>query len=149
VARIVNEYYIRLARNALREGADIIVCGDDYCGKNGPFMSPRHFREYILPGLQRMVQTVKEDGGIFVKHCDGLVWPILDMMVSTGIDAFNPIQPDAGMDIGEVKRMYGKKICLMGNYYAPAVVGTRPGGSAVGCIRRAAPGGGHISPRAA
>ncbi len=71
VARIVNEYYIRLARNALREGADIIVCGDDYCGKNGPFMSPAHFREYILPGLQRMVRTVKEDGGIFVKHCDG------------------------------------------------------------------------------
>jgi uroporphyrinogen decarboxylase len=148
VARIVNEYYIRLAQNALREGADLIVCGDDYCGKNGPFMSPAHFREYILPGLRQMVRTVKENGGFFVKHCDGFVWPILDMMVSTGIDAFNPIQPDAGMDIAEVKKRYGQQVCLIGNidcaHLLPFGEPDQVEAAVKDCFGRAARGGGYI-----
>jgi uroporphyrinogen decarboxylase len=37
------------------------------------------------------------------------------MLVESGIDAINPMEPDAGMDIGEVKRKYGGRLCLVGN----------------------------------
>jgi len=148
VAEIVNNYYIELARQAIRAGADIIVCGDDYCGKKGPLMSLEHFKKFILPGLTKMVQVVKEEGGYFIKHCDGYVWPIMDMMVDAGIDAYNPIQPDAGMDIAEMKRVYGDKICLIGNidcaHLLPFGTPDQVDEAVKKCIAQASPRGGHI-----
>jgi len=148
VAEIVNNYYIELARQAIRAGADIIVCGDDYCGKEGPFMSPEHFKKFILPGLKKMVHAVKEEGGYFVKHCDGYVWPIMDMLVDAGIDAYNPIQPDASLDIAEMKRVYGDKICLIGNidcaHLLPFGTPDQVDEAVRRCIAQASPGGGHI-----
>jgi uroporphyrinogen decarboxylase len=41
--------------------------------------------------------------------------PIIDMIIDTGIDGLNPIEPAAGMDIGLLKQRYGKRIALIGN----------------------------------
>jgi len=108
------DYQVRLIEHAIELGAEIIATGDDYCSTKGPVMSPEHFKEFILPGLQRVVETAKKHGVFFIKHTDGNVWPILDLIVDIGIDAFNPIQPDV-MDIKEVKKQYGDRIALIGN----------------------------------
>ena len=39
-------------------------------------------------------------GAYVVKHTDGNIMPIIDMIVDTGIDALNPLEPHAGIDIG-------------------------------------------------
>jgi len=110
-------------------------------------MSPEHFEEFVLPGLQRVVKTAKKHGAFFVKHTDGNVWPILDLIVDTGIDAFNPIQPDV-MDIKEVKRRYGDKIALIGNIDCGSLLchaSPRQVEDVVRqTIRDAGPGGGYI-----
>ena len=114
VINMTVDYQVSLIEHAIELGAEIIATGDDYCSTRGPVMSPKHFEEFILPGLQRVVETAKKHGAFFVKHTDGNVWPILDLIVDTGIDAFNPIQPDV-MDIREVKKRYGDRIALIGN----------------------------------
>ena len=93
----------------------MLVLADDYADKNGPLMSPRHFREFILPGLQRAVDNGHRAWAYVVKHSDGNILPLMDMIVGTGIDAINPIEPAAGMDIGVVKQRYGDRIALVGN----------------------------------
>lgn len=40
--------------------------------------------------------------------------PILEVFVEVGFDAFHPIQPQC-MDIAEVKKKVGDRICLAGN----------------------------------
>ena len=50
-----------------------------------------------------------------MKHTDGNIMPILDMIVESGIDALNPIEPAAGMDIGYLKEHYGDRVALVGN----------------------------------
>lgn len=50
----------------------------------------------------------------WVFHSDGNILPILDDLFTLGMDAVHPIQPGA-MDIEEVKRIYGGKLCLVGN----------------------------------
>jgi len=111
-------------------------------------MSPHLFREFILPRLKRFVDAVHEEGGYIIKHTDGNIWPLLDMMVDTGIDAINPIEPVAGMDIGEVKRQYGARICLAGNIDCTGVLphGTEEGVTEAvkETIAKAGPGGGFI-----
>jgi uroporphyrinogen decarboxylase len=78
-------------------------------------LSPNHFREFFYPGLKRFVTGVKELGMMFIKHTDGNLWPILDMIVDAGIDCLDPIDPTAGMEITEVKAKYGNRIALKGN----------------------------------
>jgi len=91
------------------------VFGDDYGGNEGPLMSPKHFEEFFLPGMLEVVQTAKELGAYVIKHTDGNINEILEMMVSTGIDGIHPLDPEAGMNIKEVKEKYGDRVCVIGN----------------------------------
>jgi uroporphyrinogen decarboxylase len=111
----VLEVNIPIARKAVKAGADIILLGDDYAANNGPLFSPAVFREFIMPRLKKMVEAIHEEGGKVIKHSDGNLWQIIDKIIETGIDGLNPIEPAAGMDIGEVKKKYGDKVCLIGN----------------------------------
>ncbi len=148
VLECVTEFAIALARRAVRAGADVIMLGDDYAYKAGPFMSPAMFKEFILPRLTRVVQAVKEEGAFCVKHSDGNIGPILDMIVDTGVDAINPLEPAAGMDIGAVKAKYGHRVCLIGNIDCGELLSEAPTNEVVRTvketIRQAAPGGGYI-----
>ena len=111
----VADLNIRVIRRAVRAGATTVSLGDDYCSNRGPMMSPAMFREFILPHLTRAVDAIHEEGGRCVKHCDGNLWPILDDMIDAGIDAINPLEPVAGMKVGEVKERYGGRLTIMGN----------------------------------
>lgn len=115
VLDMVNEFAVVLARRAIRAGAEIIMLGDDIAYRTAPMVSPAMYDEFIRPRLARIVQVIHDEGAFAVKHSDGNLWPILDMMISTGIDAINPMEPVAGMDIGEVKQKYGDRVCLIGN----------------------------------
>ncbi|MBD3183935.1 hypothetical protein GF312_16745 [Candidatus Poribacteria bacterium] len=115
LARIIIDYKKRVAELAIEEGADVILTGDDYAYRNAPIMSPDIFRKFVLPYLQEMVDLAKEKDVPFIKHTDGNIWSIIDMIVDTGIDALDPLEPIAGMDIGDVKEKYGNRIALIGN----------------------------------
>lgn len=115
LARIVVDYKASLLRRAVKAGADAIVSGDDYAYRTAPIMSPAHFDTFILPYLVEIVDATHACGVPFIKHTDGYIWPILDAMVDAGIDAIDPIEPIAGMDIGQVKAKYGDRIAVVGN----------------------------------
>jgi len=102
-------------RRAVAAGADIIVLGDDYADKTAPFMSPKHFEELFLPGLQKAVDTAHEAGAYVIKHSDGNLNPLLDMIVSTGVDGIHAIEPPAGMSLKAIRQRYGHRLCLCGN----------------------------------
>jgi uroporphyrinogen decarboxylase len=148
VTEMCAEYEIAVAKRAIKAGADLVMLGDDYAYKTGPLMSPAHFRQFIFPVLKRAVEAIHEAGGYVVKHTDGNIWPILDMIVQSGIDAINPLEPVAGMDIGEVKRTYGDRVAVIGNIDCGDLLSRWSVDEVVHavkeCIRKASPGGGHI-----
>ena len=106
---------IETARRLIGEGAEIVFMCADYCFNDGPFLSPRMFAEYVTPYLTRLVQGIQAAGGYAVKHTDGDLMPVLDQIVESGIDGLHSLDPMAGVDIAEVKRLYGDRICLFGN----------------------------------
>ena len=138
---------VRAMQRMVAAGVDVVVFGDDYADKNSTLMSPRHFREFILPGLKRCVDAAHQAGAYVVKHTDGNVMPVIDMIVDTGIDALNPLEPAAGMDIGLLKERYGKRIALIGNIDCGYVLSQAPIEEVRRVtretIRKAAPGGGY------
>ncbi len=111
----VLEANIAVIRRAIRSGAEVIVLGDDYAHNLGPMMSPDLFAKFLLPRLGKMVAAIHAEGALCVKHSDGNIYPLLEMIVSAGPDGLNPIEPAAGMDLKTARSKVGNRICLSGN----------------------------------
>ena len=95
-------------------GADFVWSFDDVAYKTGPMFSPQVFREVFLPALGKVADAIHRVGLPWIFHSDGDLMPLMDDLLALGIKGLHPIEPGA-MDINEVKRRYGDRICLVGN----------------------------------
>ena len=106
-------------------GSDLLILCADYCYNSGPYLSPQMFGEFIAPYLTDILANAKRDGAYTIKHTDGNIMPILDQLVATQPNAIHSLDPMAGVDIAEVKRLVGDKVCLCGNVNCSAIqIGT-------------------------
>ena len=140
---ITVEHAARLAE----AGAEFIHLVNDVAFNAGPFLSPSQFAEFITPYWRREVEAVRRAGCIPFIHSDGQLMPILDQIVSLGAACLQSIDPMAGMDIAEVKRLTYGKLALMGNVKCSVLQdGPRDAirESARYCLEHGSPGGGYI-----
>lgn len=144
----------RMAKNAIEAnkrqqdaGIDVALLCSDYCYNSGPFLSPAMFNEFITPFLAQICKAGRESGMYMIKHTDGNIMPIIDSLVSAGPHALHSLDPMAGVDIREVKRLYGDKVALCGNVHCAALqTGTdeEVRESAEYCLKYGGEGGGYI-----
>ena len=99
----------------LDAGAECLTMCADYCFNYGPFLSPKMFSEFVTPFLHRLIEGHREKGAYVIKHTDGNIMPILDQLVSCRPHALHSIDPQARVDLAEVKKLVGDKVCLAGN----------------------------------
>jgi len=128
-------------------GLDGFGLCSDYCFNTGPFLSPALFSEFITPYLARLTKAYRDMGFYVIKHTDGNIMPILDQLVQTGPHALHSLDPQGGVDIAEVKRLVGDRVCLIGNVNCGKLdTGTDEEvvESARYALRHGMPGGGYI-----
>ncbi|MEM2905642.1 MAG: uroporphyrinogen decarboxylase family protein [Candidatus Bathyarchaeia archaeon] len=144
----IADYHIELGKQIVDCGVDALVVSGDDAEKGGPIFSPRIYREFYYPQYKRMVDAFHARGMMVVKHTDGNTYRILDDMVRAGFNGYHAIEPIAGMDIGVVKEKYGDRLCLLGNIDCSHTLSlsslSQVAEETRSCIRKAAPGGGHI-----
>lgn len=87
----------------------------DYCFNTNPFFSPSMFAEYISPYLGKVIEEYRKMGFYTIKHTDGNIMPILDQLVECKPDALHSIDPQAGVDLANVKKLCSDKVALCGN----------------------------------
>jgi uroporphyrinogen-III decarboxylase len=92
-------------------GFDFMIIPEDLAWKQGPLFSPKTIRELFLPRMKKVAQKIKLP---WIYHSDGDLGPILDDLLTLGMNGLANIEPNA-MDIVELKKKYGHRICLMGN----------------------------------
>jgi uroporphyrinogen decarboxylase len=61
-------------------------------GQADLMISVRHIREYLLPGVKRMIDLAHQAGAFAFHHNDGSCWRIIPDMIGLGIDLLNPLQ---------------------------------------------------------
>jgi uroporphyrinogen decarboxylase len=128
-------------------GLDGFALCSDYCLNAGPFLSPGMFSEFVTPYLARLVKGYHAQGYYTIKHTDGNIMPILDQLVQCRPHALHSLDPQGGVDIAEVKRLYGKDVCLIGNVNCGLLdTGTDEEADAAVryALRHGMPGGGYI-----
>ena len=146
VEAVLDRYFdwsIIVAERVCQMGFDVFVSTDDMAFKTCPFFSPTIFRELVLPRYKRVAQKIIIP---WVVHTDGNIAPFLEDLISVGISGLHPIEKGA-MDIRQMKKDYGSRICLLGNVDLN-LLGMGPPEDVEHevreLIRDVAPGGGYI-----
>ncbi len=124
-------------------GYDIFWTTDDYAYKTGMFFSPAIFQEVIAPRYRRVLNKCTIP---WFLHSDGNIMESMDILVGLGVAATHPNQKGA-MDIREVKRRYGDRVCVIGNVDLNILgIGTpeETGREVRELIRDLGPGGGYM-----
>jgi uroporphyrinogen decarboxylase len=139
---------LKMAKEAVKRGIRVVYTGDDYAYNPGPVISPGQFRDIFYPELKRVVTGFKELGLLVIKHTDGNIMPILDMIIDSGFDCLDPIDPIAGMDLRKMKAGYGSRICLKGNVDCSITLSFKSEEEVIeetkACLEAAMTGGGYI-----
>jgi len=87
---------------------------DDIAFGTGTMISPKALRKFFFPWYKRFGKICHDNNLLFFYHTDGKIWDVMDDLIEIGVDALHPIDPTC-MDIYEVKRKVGDKICIIGN----------------------------------
>lgn len=138
------EWSEKLAKHG---GLDGFALCADYCLNTGPFLSPNQFSEFVTPYLAELIKGERDLGFYVIKHTDGNIMPIVDQMIQANPHALHSLDPQAGVDIAEVKRLYGDQVCLIGNVNC-GILDTGTTEEVRDCVRYALksgmPAGGYI-----
>jgi uroporphyrinogen decarboxylase len=145
----VIEYNRTLARIARdRFAVNIVATTDDIADGRGLVFSPQLYFSVLAPRMAEVIRGYKELGYYCIKHCDGNVDAVVDFWIKCGIDCLDPIDPQAGMNLAEVKAKYGDRIALKGNVDCAQLMTFGTPDQVIEAtkeaLRQGAPGGGFI-----
>jgi len=128
-------------------GLDGFALCADYCFNSGPFLSPDQFSEFITPYLAKLIAGYRDLGFYVIKHTDGNIMPILDQLLEANPHALHSLDPQGGVDMAEIKRICGHRVCLIGNVNC-GLLDTGTDDEVIESVRYALrhgmPGGGYI-----
>ncbi len=146
-ARQQVEYQARLDESNIRPGSAGVMFDFDMAGTNGPLISPEMFRSMGLPYFKTRARQVKRHRDQLIFHNCGNNIPLMEMFIDAGVDCYQSLQTNAGMEVGRLKEMFGDRMCFWGGVGVEKLIL----GSAEDvradvrrAMERGAPGGGFI-----
>ncbi len=96
-------------------GLDGYALCSDYCTNVGPFLRPTMFEEFVAPYLSDLISRYRKLGFYTIKHTDGNIMPILKCLLEANPHALHSLDPQGGVDMAEMVRLAGDRVCLIGN----------------------------------
>ena len=110
------EIVIRGAEEMLAKGIDFDggFFFDDMGYRNASLFSPRMYREISMPGHKRIVDFMHSHNKPVILHSCGNVKELVPSLIEVGFDCLQPLEVKAGMDVIELKKLYGEKLAFFG-----------------------------------
>jgi uroporphyrinogen decarboxylase len=138
------EWAIAMCHKAVSLGAEVLVIGDDAAYRDGPMISPRMWREFVLPYHRQLVESVEVP---VIWHSDGNTERLLPFAIEAGFAGFHGLEPAAGMDLRRIKQEHGAELVLIGNIdirvlFESDLEAVRA--EVDRCLEQGAPGGGYM-----
>jgi hypothetical protein len=116
-----NEFALGLLQAQIKAAGgliDGIVIWGDIAYKKDLFFSPRYWRRWYKPGLKALIDEAHSHGLPVIYHGCGNVKRVFEDFIELGVDAYNPLESKAGLDVVDLRRQYGHRIGFCGNYSA-------------------------------
>ncbi len=110
----LGDWNLRAARMMLEAGVDCIGFCDDLGSGDNLLFRPELYRRFFFPWHRALCDLVHSYGKHVHLHSHGNINRILDLVVDSGIDMLNPLDPGEGMDLAAIKEHYGHRLTLVG-----------------------------------
>jgi uroporphyrinogen decarboxylase len=94
---------------------DGMVIWGDVAYRKDMFFNPDYWRTYYKPGLKAMIDVCHDNNLPVIYHGCGNVKRIFEDYIEIGVDAYNPLESKAGLDVVDLRRQYGHRIAFCGN----------------------------------
>jgi len=94
---------------------DGIVIWGDVAYKKSTLFAPAFWRKHFKPGVKAMIEECHDHDLPVIYHGCGNVNKIFADFVEIGVDAYNPLEAKAGMDVIDLRRRFGHQIGFCGN----------------------------------
>ncbi len=111
-------YYLAMTRAQIGAAAGLLdgfVIWGDVAYKKSTFMSPAYWRKHFKPWVARMIELAHAASLPVIYHGCGNVAALLPDFIEIGVDAYNPLEAKAGLDVLDLRRRYGHKLAFCGN----------------------------------
>ncbi len=145
------KFSLELTKILCEKGAKVVLIFDDYAFKNGPFMSPKNYKEYVFPWLRDICHAAHKRDCKILLHSDGDLTSLLhDLVNFCKIDGLNPIEPTTSnpeYNIFNVHEQHGDDITLVGNVPPNLLATGEPyevRAYVENLIEKLGPGGGYV-----
>ena len=131
----------------IRPGQDAVFFEQDMAASKGPMISPELFREFCLPYMKERVSRVRSLGKQVILHNCGNNRVLMDQFIEAGIQCYQSLQSISDMELGGLKRDFGKHLAFWGGISLEVLLTGMPEDCRKN-VRQAmetgAPGGGFI-----
>jgi hypothetical protein len=111
-------FYTHLAGHVWRDlQFDFVLIWEDMAYKGGSLISHRIFRQFMLPVYRRLVNflhSLEPEPPIIIVDSDGDVSELVPLFLEAGVEAVLPFEVQAGMDVRQFRRKYGKNLAIIG-----------------------------------
>ncbi|MHB0878988.1 MAG: uroporphyrinogen decarboxylase family protein, partial [Anaerolineae bacterium] len=137
------------AEGDVRQVSPVAWVFADMAFKERLMFSPAYLRENgVFRRIAEFCALYHDRGLKVIFHSDGYIRPIVPDLIEAGVDALAPIETSAGLDLGDLKAAFGRRVAFVGGIDMPEVL--RYG--SVDDVRRAVlralhvagPGGGFV-----
>jgi len=115
IMRSVASFASKIASAFLKAGVDGLWIWDDIAYVNGPFFSPKTYRDLLLPAHAAICSSFRSKGLPVVLHTDGDVRKLIPHFIEAGITVLQPLEAKANMDVRLLKEQYGDRLSFIGN----------------------------------
>ena len=116
----VADCIIGTLERALQSGVQFDACGmwEDMAYRAGPLISPRHFKQYLVPHYRRITDLLHKYGvNIIWLDCDGDISLLVPHWLEAGVNCMFPLEVGTwGGDPLKYRQQYGKELLLMGGF---------------------------------
>jgi uroporphyrinogen decarboxylase len=104
---------------------DFVSFWEDMASKNGPFVGPAMFRDFLQPCYHAIMEELRKHGcALGIVDCDGNPHDIVANWLEEGVNIMYPLEVAAGVDPYAWRREFGRGLLLKGGVAkAPLVEG--------------------------
>jgi hypothetical protein len=114
----IGEFSVELTKAQIKAAGGLLdgmVIWGDVAYRKDVFFSPKYWRKYFKPIVAELVRVCHDAGLPVIYHGCGNVNRIFEDFIETGIDAYNPLEAKAGLDVVDLRRRFGHRIGFCGN----------------------------------
>jgi hypothetical protein len=114
----INAFAVEMTKAQIQAAGgmlDGMVIWGDVAYKKDMFFSPDYWRQYFKPGVKAIIDICHQNGLPVIYHGCGNARRIFPDFIEMGLDAYNPLEAKAGLDVVDLRRQYGHRMGFCGN----------------------------------